>query len=243
MLIIIPNVAIIDSVMVVLLATTLILQFVAIVVLYVLYYVECVAICSRLDTVRLDGQVSSLTGSLVGPDEHMESLDWKSTFRGEKETRVEGVIIKMTFKRKGKEFRMTGLLVTNLKVDGDFQESIVLKTTTTKGYDVSAPTELSYACYEYPGMFPPDPKAESNRNRKYLAGLTFPEMRLQVFDVESPNRGNRWYCGNFMGIGLWVGILVTLFFALVLYWGFSMLASINTMDRFGNNVLMRQTCS
>jgi hypothetical protein len=35
-----------------------------------------------------------------------------------------------------------------------------------------------------------------------------------------------------MPVGLLVGLVVTFFFALVCYWGFSMLASIQTMDRF-----------
>jgi len=44
--------------------------------------------------------------------------------------------------------------------------------------------------------------------------------------------GNRWYCGSWLSIGLWVGLLLTLFFAMICYWGFSMLANIQTMDRF-----------
>ncbi len=138
---------------------------------------------------------------------------------------------------------------------------MLFQTKTTKGYDVSAPIGLSYCCTKSPGMFAPDLGDEANRDRKFLAGLTFPEIRLQVAEAEKQQKclsctqlffppfpsprpipkvfevytlepGNRWTCGSFIGIGLWVGILVSLFFALVCYWGFTMLASIHTMDRW-----------
>lgn len=65
----------------------------------------------------------------------------------------------------------------------------------------------------------------------FRVGVTLPEVQLQVFSVKH-NFGPDWDCGNMMPVGLLVGLITTLFFALVCFWGFSMLASINTMDRF-----------
>ena len=38
--------------------------------------------------------------------------------------------------------------------------------------------------------------------------------------------GPMWECGELMSIGLWVGLIVSLGFALICAWGFTMLASI-----------------
>ena len=43
--------------------------------------------------------------------------------------------------------------------------------------------------------------------------------------------GPMWECGELMSIGLWVGLLVSLGFALICAWGFSMLASIEVRSR------------
>ena len=49
----------------------------------------------------------------------------------------------------------------------------------------------------------------------------------EIFQVRRGRFGPEWECGDMISIGLWVGILVTLGFALICAWGFSMLASIN----------------
>ena len=50
---------------------------------------------------------------------------------------------------------------------------------------------------------------------------------MDLFQVRRGRFGPEWECGDMISIGLWVGILVTLGFALICAWGFSMLASIN----------------
>jgi V-type H+-transporting ATPase S1 subunit len=69
-------------------------------------------------------------------------------------------------------------------------------------------------------------------------------MQLQAFNVKH-KFGPEWDCSNMMPVGLLVGLVVTLFFALICYWGFSMLASIQTMDRFddpkGKQIYVPQT--
>ncbi len=57
-------------------------------------------------------------------------------------------------------------------------------------------------------------------------------MQLQVFDIESTKFGPSWYCAELFSIGLWVGLIMTLIFAFVCWWGFAMLANINTNDKF-----------
>ena len=98
------------------------------------------------------------------------------------------------------------------------------------GYMVSAPLGLSFSCDE-PGLFPQRrlPKYSGN---KYRVGLSFPDMRVQAFEVPRPEFGPEWECGDIMSIGLWIGLLITLFFGLICICGFSMLANIQTNDRF-----------
>ena len=48
----------------------------------------------------------------------------------------------------------------------------------------------------------------------------------QVFEVRRGKFGPMWECGELMSIGLWVGLIVSLGFALICAWGFTMLASI-----------------
>ncbi len=43
--------------------------------------------------------------------------------------------------------------------------------------------------------------------------------------------GPLWTCGSWMSIGVWVGLVISVFLALITCWGFTMLANINTMDR------------
>ena len=48
----------------------------------------------------------------------------------------------------------------------------------------------------------------------------------QVFEVKRGKFGPMWECGELMSIGLIVGLIVSLGFALICAWGFTMLASI-----------------
>ena len=52
----------------------------------------------------------------------------------------------------------------------------------------------------------------------------------QVFEVKRGKFGPMWECGELMSIGLWVGLLVSLGFALICAWGFTMLASIEVNE-------------
>ena len=67
-------------------------------------------------------------------------------------------------------------------------------------------------------------------NATYGGKVKFPRMQMQVFEVHRGKFGPEWECGELISIGLWVGILVTLFFATICFWGFSMLASINVRN-------------
>ena len=92
---------------------------------------------------------------------------------------------------------------------------------------MSAPLGTAFDCADL-DVFP---QAKAT-NDKYRIGLSFPKMKLQVMELKQAKFGPSWTCDYFMTIGVWIGLLVTLFFALVCYWGFSMLANIQTMDRF-----------
>ena len=170
-------------------------------------------------------EARSITGSYINAEmtEYDVAIDWKSAQ------------INMRFNKTGTDFTMIMIELT--------YSSCVrceLKAKTSYGYEVNAPIGLAWAC-DFPGTF------EVRESGKGIKGAEFPNIKLQVFfnDAKLRNFGPLWYCGELMPIGLWVGILVTLFFALVCYWGFSMLANIQTMDRFddpnGKQIYVPQT--
>lgn len=196
---------------------------------------------NRLSSVDLDGAAKSIVGSLIDANTFKVNLDWKSQSFGNN-LKITSIQINMYFKKQGGEYVMDKLNVVHLIIDGKQMIDNPLKVKTKNGYEVAAPLGAAFGCYD-PGMFPPIITAQSN---DYRVGLTFPYLRLQVFELSSGNRfGPEWACDNFMTIGVWVGLLVSLLFALVCYWGFSMLASIQTMDRFddprGKSIHVPQT--
>lgn len=186
-----------------------------------------------------------VTGGKNNPDSDVfqVDIDWKSqVFSGEKDesNKINGVQIEMYFDKKKENFVLIDLKIVNLAIPGA-NENVELSVYTRKGYEVMAPIGTSFACLS-PGMFGP----KGNHTEETVsAGLTFPEMQLQVYKVHRGRFGPIWECGNMISIGLWVGILVTLMFALVCTWGFTMLANINTMDRFddpkGKQIYVPQT--
>ena len=153
------------------------------------------------------GKAQAIDGSNNINGESIVSIDWK------------GKMLKMTFNTSNTDF----ILLSMDYSEGSKQE---LNAKTSHGYKVEAPRGLAWAC-EAPGMFKALPGGS-------IEGITLPGVRIQAnFDDTRLRRfGPLWYCGEVMPIALWVGLIVSLFFAYICYWGFSMLASINTMDRF-----------
>jgi len=176
------------------------------------------------------GEATAITGSATTDTEAMVNIDWKKSSNMLKmkfnETRTEFVLLEMSLHRG-----------TNI---------YELDVKTPSGDDVRAPKGLAWACDE---VYRPADKfmfKVKEGDKAKVVGVGLPNVRLQVFFPKSQlNFGPLWYCGVLMPIGLWVGLIVTLFFALVCYWGFSMLASIQTMDRFddpkGKQIYVPQT--
>jgi len=119
---------------------------------------------------------------------------------------------------------MTKLRIPGLVYEGQHHQ-MDLGRRTVEGDAVYAPLGLCFSCTS--GKF-----RSQNVSNSMGVSLEFPNWRMQVFEVRRGRFGPEWECGDMISIGLWVGILVTLGFALICAWGFSMLASINTMDRF-----------
>ena len=175
-------------------------------------------------------EATSVKGSMINGQDFSVTIDWKAQSTNQAESlKVSGLVLKMIFTKGAKEYRMIDLEAAKIQVNEDSLAGSKLKVTTRHGYKVEAPLGLSFCCTA-PGMF--GPSSESSSSNKYKIGITFPDMQLQVYDVPRAKFGARWYCGEIFSIGLWVGILITLFFASICYWGFGMLAAINTMDRF-----------
>ncbi len=174
--------------------------------------------------------VSIVGGGGIQDDNFKVNIDWKNKQFGN-DFKIRGIQINMFFRRDSKEFFLEKLDVVNLDIDGKVINSNPLEATTKNGYKVAAPLGSSFCCYD-PGMFMPL-KPGGNQ---YHVGVTFPGMQVQAFEVTKPDRpvrfGPEWDCSSFMTIGLLVGLLLSLSFAIVCYWGFSMLANIQTMDRF-----------
>lgn len=187
-----------------------------------------------------------VTGSKVNPDTDVfqVDIDWKKqTFKGlaNPDNTINGLQIEMKFDIVKKSFKLVDLKIVNLAVQGKF-ESVDLHVKTVHGYEVSSPLGLSFGCLQ-PGMF--GPKLGNHTEASVSAGLTFPDISLQVYKVTNGKFGPYWECGTLISIGLWVCILVTLGFAMICTWGFTMLANINTMDRFddpkGKSIYVPQT--
>ena len=163
------------------------------------------------------GEAASVKGGMIGDTEYSVTIDWKPTY------------IKMKFNRSRTDFTLKELEVRyNNKVHEDL-------TTTVDGYEVSAPIGLAWAC-----------NCQTTMTNGEIS-VSLPNVRLQVYfdDKKLRNFGPLWFCGVLMPIGLWVGLIVSLFFGFVCYWGFSMLANIQTMDRFddpkGKQIYVPQT--
>jgi len=189
-------------------------------------------VSTEFDTFVLDEPAK---GGIVGSridldkDDFRVHIDYKGqVFTGKKNgQKLTSLEIEMNFERVGGTWTLTEMKLMNLPFNAQFH-TLHLAAVTNKGYEISAPSGLAFTCY-HPGLF----RSISQGNETILAaGLKFPHMQLQVFEVHRGQFGPEWECGELLSIGLWVGILVTLAFATICFWGFSMLASINTMDRF-----------
>eukprot|EP00088_Acartia_fossae_P022080 TRINITY_DN23373_c0_g1_i1.p1 TRINITY_DN23373_c0_g1~~TRINITY_DN23373_c0_g1_i1.p1 ORF type:complete len:283 (-),score=77.93 TRINITY_DN23373_c0_g1_i1:192-1040(-) len=170
-----------------------------------------------------------MTGSLVKGDQFKVDIDWKKQeFEGlnNPQNKISGLQIEMKFDKKKDSFVLIDLKIVNLAIQK--LNDIDLEVSTSHGYKVMAPLGLSFGCYA-PGMFRP----KGNFSEQSVsAGLTFPDLQLQVYKVHKGRFGPVWECGDMIPIGLWVGILITLMFASICAWGFTMLANINGPDRF-----------
>jgi hypothetical protein len=189
------------------------------------------------DTFELDkeagGRITGTTG--ITTDELEIDIVWKDTkfpgFTNPAGASIQMSKIKMTFELGKREYTMKGLSAS-YKVEG--QSGLLtsdMKNRTKNGYSVVFPPTLSFTCYE-PGLFGPATSASG-----YTAGLLFPGLQLQIGKDSEKKLGSglfgpAWDCGVVFPIGLWVGLILSLFFAIICCWGFTMLANINTMDRF-----------
>lgn len=185
------------------------------------------------DTFILDQEASGgITGSIIKTDTKLfqVDIDWKKqTFRGERDEahQINGLQIEMKFDVMKGSYKLIELNLVDLRVQKE-RVDVELYPSTNFGYDIMAPLGLSFGCYR-PGSFGAMGNSSSDT---YSAKLTLPDMKLQVYQVEKGKFGPQWECGNMIPIGLWVCMLVTLLFAIVCAYGFTMLANINTMDRF-----------
>ena len=102
---------------------------------------------------------------------------------------------------------------------------------TEYGNIMSAPVGSSFCCSNLGMLKPTKATLNMTATGNFAVGLTFPKVRLQVFDVKKP-LGPCTDCGLGIPIGFWMGLIVSLIFALVCFYGFSMLASITTNDRW-----------
>jgi len=198
----------------------------------------------EFDTFILDEEAKGgITGSRIDLDkeDYRVHIDYKGQkfigkVNGEELT---GFELEMNFELVGGTWTLLGLKLINVPFNVKFH-TLDLSAVTDKGYAIAAPAGLAFSC-NYPGNF----RSSVGNETTVAAGLKFPQMLLQVFEVHRGKFGPEWECGELISIGLWVGILVTLAFATICFWGFSMLASINTMDRFddpkGKSIYIPQT--
>lgn len=179
--------------------------------------------------VLLNESAVSVKGSMTDASTLMVNIDWKSALFGGQGNSVKNVLLRMTFGKisKGTEYAMTGLEIESATVGNTDVKNNRLEVTSSEGYKVEAPIGTAYCCGDA-GVFMPIGSPSGN----VQLAVSFPGLELQVFDVNEPRFGPSWYCGGIWTIGLWIGLLTSLGFAIICAWGFSMLGSIQTMDRF-----------
>ncbi|CAB4055602.1 ATPeVS1 [Lepeophtheirus salmonis] len=166
----------------------------------------------------LNKEATSVKGSIIKAEEkYLVNLDWKGADISDNGLILENIFLKMEFLKDKKEYRLSGMDAESLNLIMDM--------------GIKAPVGTSFCCSN-PGMFPPSNKSAEANSSKYKVGITLPGVQLQVFKLIKSGFGPEWNCANLLSIGLWVTLLITLGFTLVCYWGFSMLAGINTMDKF-----------
>jgi len=178
-----------------------------------------------------EAATGGISGSKLSPDEdELEvRIDYKGQkFVGENGKEISGLLVTMLFEGRASNWALTKLEIENLGIEGSFIKDD-LSVVSSHGYRIGAPKGLAWCCQEA-GLF--SPPMNETTGEKFTVGLRLPGLRLQVFEVVRGQFGPEWECGELLSIGLITGILVTLGFALICFWGFSMLANINTMDRF-----------
>lgn len=188
----------------------------------------------RLDEILLNGTATEFSAT-SDPEVNSTSIEvnfkWDQVdFKGKKDKTIKltSLSAKLTFTRKLKEYSLTGAEVVSATIDGTSLTNNQLQAHSDYG-SMSAPVGSSFCCSNL-GMLKPT-KATLNTTGQFAVGLSFPKVKLQVFDVkQSP--GPCTECAFGIPIGFWMGLIVTLIFALVCYYGFSMLASITTNDRW-----------
>jgi len=189
----------------------------------------------RQDEIVLNGNATEFSAI---PDKEANSTSmevnfkWDDVdFKGKKDKKMTltSLSAKLTFTRKLKQYSLTGAEVTSASIDGTKLTKNQLEAHSENGYVMSAAVGSSFCCSNF-GMLRPT-KATLKATEKFAVGLTFPKLRMQVFDVKQP-LSPCTDCGLGIPIGFWMGLIVTLIFALVCYYGFSMLASITTNDRW-----------
>ena len=183
------------------------------------------------------------------------NFNWDEVnFKGEKdnETILTSLSARLIFTRKLKEYSLTGAEVASATINGtrltnnSLQVHVIYiscvchfgilnieflceQARTNNGDVMSAPIGSSFCCSNF-GMLKPT-RATLNTTGNITLGLTFPEIRLHVFDVRQPF-GPSTDCDLGIPIEFWMLLIITLIFALVCYYGFSMLASITANDRW-----------
>jgi len=188
---------------------------------------------TRLDDILLNGAATGFTAEELSKSTVEINFQWENVaFKGKKgKATLNALALKLTFTRKRNEYMLTDAKVTSAALKGESPlANNQLQAKTADGDVVSAPVGQSICS---PAMVLRPTKATLNATTTgtLAVGLTFPGMRLQVFDVKQ-KVGPCVDLGLGIPIGFWMGLIVTLIFALVCYYGFSMLASITTNDRW-----------
>lgn len=189
--------------------------------------------------IDLDQSAASVKGGMTGEDTLRVNIDWKNANFGDR-VKISSIQIHMEFQRVKKEYMLRSMELKSLRVGGREQAGAVVSARTVYDYTVKTPLGLSWGC-GYPGLFPP-----ASQGSGYSFGLTFPDVQLQAFGLKNGGSfGPEWTCGDFLPTGVWLGLIFGFFFALVVYWGITMLANVETMDRFddpkGKTIYVPQT--
>ncbi|KAM4609571.1 V-type proton ATPase subunit S1 [Discoglossus pictus] len=178
-----------------------------------------------------------LTGSSCSKETASLVLNYPNAYLGRP--------LKLTFRLNSKYYPGSGrwwFTLTHVEIDYNAQNATFLSR------QITAPSNYSFHC-QYVSSFPNNsPLLIANTSQASATSqwqLYIENFQIQSFNVTGMRFSYASDCASFFTPGIWMGLITTLLFVLILTYGLHMLMNLKTMDRFddpkGPSIAVPQT--